>query len=265
MKSLIKQKKWVILALLLLLCTVLVVGLTLGRYTVEWKQGFGLVITPVEQEADPLLRKYFRSNELTAQGPSYEVNAYSTWFSVANALDSATYSQINVAYELRWFVSANGADWTPYRTESHSLAAGSYQVQRHTVAPISVDGAVYNWVKVEASTSSFLQEDISATYHFSYTYYSSQVTYAAGVIYLTLDTNNVGGQYVFSWAAGITPDNSDPTAIFAQAPMGPSTLTQTLDSGTTYEHMFFVTDASVLQQLEADPSAAATLVSVTKK
>lgn len=263
-----KRKTYLILSVLfIILCLGLTMGLTLGKYVGEWDHGFGLQISPVEKdETDHTLRRYFRSNELlpVSEAASYAVNGTSAWFTVANALDSSTVSQDKVDYKLTWYVSIDGSNWTEYKTESGSFAANVYKVDKYTVEPVTLSGVTNKFVKVHGKTTSFLQEDIEAIYSFSYSDHTVETDFADGVITVKLDTNDASGNYGFRWSAGIAPDNSDPTGIFANAVAGPSELNVTLNKNTAYEFLFFVTDSALLEQLHGGADVT-TLVSVVKK
>lgn len=258
------RKKHILIALSILLCIGIAAGAVLAKYAGEWDHAFGLLISPVEQnEIDTTLRRYFRSNELlpASEGASYTVNGTEGWFTVANALDSSTVSEDEIQYALTWYVSADGNSWTEYKEESGTFAANEYKVAKYTVEPVTLEGTVYNYVKVHGETSSFLQEDIEAVYTFLYSDYEVEKTASDGVVSVKLDTNDMDGDYQFTWSAGITPDNSDPNLIFTTASNGPSELTVKLGKNTAYEFLFFVTDAALLDGA-TDLTA---LVTVTKE
>ena len=251
-----------------ILCISLTAGIVLGKYAGEWKQRFGLAISPVAQsDTDPALRRYFRSNELlpATEGAAYTINGTSGWFSVSNALDSNTVSEDTVSYTLTWYISTDGSTWTEYKKESGSFAKNQYKVNKYTVSPVTQNGTIYNMVKVCGKTSSFLQEDIEAVYTFQYADYTTNTTYANGVITINITTKDTGGSFQFCWPAGIVPDNSDPSGIFKTALAGPSELTATLNTNTNYQFLFFVTDAALLEQLNNAPDTAAQTVTMTKK
>lgn len=207
------------------------------------------------------LKYYFRSNSLRpeAEGATYEVNGSDTWFTVANALDSAMVSTGKVDYTLTYYTSADGVTWQQSQTQTGSLPANTYTVQKYDLVPTTP------YLKVVASTDSFLQEDISAVFRFVGYEYSKSYDYASGVIRLTLNTNAQGGSYNFNWLSGITPDNANPSGTFATAPVGPGSLTANLNENTVCEYLFFVTDPALLTTLESDPAQAQTLVTVQKQ
>ena len=207
---------------------------------------------------------YFRSNELmpVSQNVSYTVDGTAGWFTVANALDSQTWSTGVVDYTLSYFVSEDGNDWISYQTGEHTMDAGRYQVDKYELAPIQVNDTTYHWIKVTATTTSFLQEDLQAVYHFVPTGLSTEYGYADGVITLTIHTNNHAGTYRIGWASGIAPDNSDPSGTFSDAAAGASTLDVYLEKNTVYQYLFFVTDSAVLSALEGDASQAGSYVTV---
>ena len=259
-----KRKKRILIVLFVILCLGLTVGLTLGKYAGEWAHNFGLLISPIDQdETDTTLRRYFRSNELlpASEGKTYTVNGTSGWFTVANALDSSTVSEDTIKYTLTWYVSADGNTWTEHKKETGTFAANEYKKAKYTVEPVTLNGTVYNYVKVHGETSSFLQEDIEAVYTFNYSNYSIETTHSNGVITVKIDTNDMSGDYKFTWPAGIVPDNSDPNKIFTNALTGPSELTVSLNKDTAYEFLFFVTDDTLLD----GSSDITNIISITKK
>lgn len=270
MNRISKSKITVIIILSAMLCVGLIAGLVWGKYSQEWQQVFQLLISPLinDEIEDPTDRYYFRSNELLAQSENtaYTVNGTSTWFTVANALDSSTFSKIDINYTLTWFVSENGTDWIYYDSKTAVFeSVNGYQVENYEVKPITIDDVTYDTVKVTASTSSFRQEDLSAVYTFIYTEPTIEITYSSGVITVTLDTNDFADRFTFTWASGITPDNSDPNRIFSSASDSESTLTteEPLSKNTGYTFVFFVTDVDLLAKLENNTVAADDVVSVT--
>lgn len=209
---------------------------------------------------------YFLSNELSSSSPSYIVNGTTAWFTVANALNSTTYANAPVVYTLSWSVSEDGMAWTSYKTESDVLLPGNGRVvEKYGFGPIEENGTVYNWVKVQAFTASFTQDDIEAVYQFDYNDHDVEVSYDGGVITVTLNTNNFDGDFEFSWLKGITPDNSDPTGLFKDAAVGPADITVKLKKNTEYEFLFFVTDSELIQALKDGSSHAEEAVTVKKK
>ena len=258
-----KRGKRTLILLLVVLYIVLIAGFTLARYATDWTLDFGLNISPLEGEIiNPFARKYFRSNELKPENDDarYEINGTYGWFTVANGLDSSTFSEIKVKYTLKWYISKDGSTWKDYGTQNVECDENIYDVDKYKFAPVTVDGVVYNYIKVVASTSSIKQKDIQAIYHFNYSDAEIDYSYANGVIYVNIDTNDMAGDYKFSWVAGIAPDNSDPTGKFASAMVGPSEITVELGHNTGYEFLFFVTDS----QLNTDASNLYNLVSIEK-
>lgn len=211
-------------------------------------------------------RCYFRSNSLkpVSENAVYTVDGADTWFTVANGLDSTMVSQGQVNYTLTYDISTDGVTWQAYDSKTGSLPANTYTVQKYAVAPVTADGTTYPWIKVTASTTSFQQEDICAVFCFVSTGYAVNRTYESGVIKLTVNTNSQSGSFTFAWAEGITPDNSDPSGTFATAAIGPGALTASLDKHTVYDYLFFVTDPTLLANLESDSTQITTLVTVEK-
>ena len=263
-----KRKKRGLIVLLVLLCVCLVIGIAFGKYSSEFKNIFGLLISPVEQtETDTTLRRYFRSNELlpASENATYAINGTNGWFTVANALDKNTVSQDTISYTLTWYVSEDGNTWTEHKKEIGTFAKNNYKTAKYTVAPVTIGETIYDNIKVVGKTSSFLQEDIEAVYTFTYSDYEMQTTYSNGVITVKIDTNDMSGNYKFSWPAGIVPDNSDPNKIFTTALTGPSSATVTLNKNTAYQFLFFATNGELLEQLNNTPSNAEQIVTMIKK
>ena len=259
-----KRKKYIPIVLFVILTVGLVAGLTFGKYAGEWKNPFGLLISPVgNNNVDTTLRRYFRSNELFPESESdvYAINGTSGWFTVANALDTNTVSQDTVNYTVTWYVLDGTDTWTEYKKQNGSVAADVYRVDKYEVAPVTINGIVYDNIKVVAKTSSFLQEDIEAVYSFSYSDYQVITTYSNGVFTVTVDTNDMPGNYLFTWPAGIVPDNSDPNRIFTSALLGPSSLTARLNANTEYEFLFFVADSTLFEE----PFDVTNVIGVSKK
>ena len=245
----------------------LVVGLVYGKYAGEWSHFFELIISPTQQEnIDTSLRRYFRSNELlpVSEGANYAVNGTDTWFTVANALDSTMVSEDEIKYTLTWYYSADGSTWTQFDKVSDTLNKNTYDKQKYTVAPYTVGDVTYNTIKVVGESSSVKQEKIEAVYTFTYNDYIASISYADGIITVDIDTNDMAGDYIFTWAAGITPDNSDPNCIFTTATVGAGALTAKLTLDTGYRFYFFVTDAQLLSALNAGTYDVADCVKITK-
>ncbi len=259
-----KRKKYIPIVLFVILAVGLVAGLTFGKYAGEWKNPFGLLISPVgNNNVDTTLRRYFRSNELFPESESdvYAINGTSGWFTVANALDTNTVSQDTVNYTVTWYVLDGTDTWTEYKKQNGSFAADVYRVDKYEVAPVTINGIVYDNIKVVAKTSSFLQEDIEAVYSFSYSDYQVITTHSNGVFTVIVDTNDMPGNYLFTWPAGIVPDNSDPNRIFTSALLGPSSLTARLNANTEYEFLFFVADSTLFEE----PFDVTNVIGVSKK
>ena len=238
----IKKQKYIQIVLWVMLCLVLLTDLTFSRYAGEWDHSFGLLVSPSDQY-DLTVQLYFRSNTLKPESEeaAYPVNGTSTWFTVANGLDSSTVSQDDIEYELTWYASVDGVTWTEYKNQSATLPAGEYTVAKHTVEPIIINETMHNFVKVVGATTSFKQENIEATYSFTYEAEDIELTYADGIITVSIDTNDVSGSYKFEWIEGITPDNSDPNGVFTAAVSGPSSKVVTLNLQTAYKFVFFIT------------------------
>ena len=259
-----RRKKYIPIVLFVILAVGLVAGITFGKYAGEWKNVFGLLISPISNnETDTTLRRYFRSNELfpASQSDVYAINGTSGWFTVANGLDTNTVSQDTVNYTVTWYALDGTDSWFEYKKQNGSFAANTYRVDKYEVSPVTIDGIVYDNIKVVAKTSSFLQENIEATYSFSYSDYQVTTTYSNGIFTVIVDTNDMSGNYLFTWPDGIVADNSDPNRIFTNALLGPSSLTAWLNADTEYEFLFFVTDSTLFEE----PFEVTNVIGVSKK
>ena len=209
---------------------------------------------------------YFRSNILkeSEQNVTYTVYGKTAWLTIANGLDSKTYAASEVEYTISLYIQKDG-EWVLYDKKAKIFAADEYCVERFTITPITSDGTVYDSVKVVAQNLTGLEETIEAVLTFTYESMQVSYKYENGVIYVTVLTNDDSGEYTATITAGITPDNSDPNKIFTNANVGPSTVDIKLKGHTEYEFCFFVTDATVQGQLEADNSLANGFAEFAKK
>lgn len=208
---------------------------------------------------------YFRSNLLkpASENATYALNGDETWFTVSNALDSKIYSYAEMQYSIATYVQKSGTEWTLHKTELASFAAGSYQVRQFSVTPITDGETVYDSVKIVATCLSGQLESIEAVISFTYGPVEVEHTYESGRILLCVTTRADAGKATFTWNAGLTADNSDPNLIFTDVQNGTTTLQADLNARTRYEFLFFVTDDTLLGQLEADPTLVTSMVTVT--
>ncbi len=204
---------------------------------------------------------YFRSNLLKAEDVQYPVKGSSVEITLSNALDSATYSEESISYQLAYYIP-DGDGWSLHSSSYGTLSGGSYHT---TAVPLSMQ--TFNGqtkVKVVANCLSGQMESLSAVFTFEPISYSPSWRVADGVIYVQLTTGADGGQYTFTWGEGITADKSDPNQLFTTAALGATSHTVQLKSWSNYEFCFFATDASVLSTLTEDPSQASQLVKITR-
>ena len=208
---------------------------------------------------------YFRSNLLkpASENATYALNGDETWFTVSNALDSKIYSYAEMQYSIATYVQKSGTEWTLHKTELASFSAGSYQVRQFSVTPVTDGETVYDSVKIVATCLSGQLESIEAVINFTYGPIEVEHTYESGRILLCVTTRADAGEATFTWNAGLTADNSDPNLIFTDVQNGTTTLQADLNARTRYEFRFFVTDDTLLGQLEADPTLVASMVTVT--
>ena len=209
---------------------------------------------------------YFRSNILkdSEQNAAYTVYGKEGWLTIANGLDSKTYSTDEIEYKVTYYIQ-NGEEWVQYKTAKYTFEGNKYCVQKFELKPISRDGNVYNTVKVVANNLSGLEETIEAIISFEYEGYEVSYGYENGVIYLTIVTNDDGGKFEADIHSGVAPDNSDPNQVFTTAEAGPTTCEISLHKHTEYEFCFFVTDAEVIHVLAADGSKVSEYVEIKKK
>ena len=189
------------------------------------------------------------------------MNGARTWFTVSNALDSHIFSYAQMEYLITYYVDTGDGNWSIQTdmTESHSFAAGSYQVRKTPVTPITVGETVYNRVKVMASCTSGNVEPLEAVFSFTQSPCTISHSYANNAITVTIFTNDEGGAYNFAWNAGLTPDASDPYLIFSDVQADEQSLQATLNGRTRYEFYFFVTDDALKQEI-ADTTDIDTLI-----
>ena len=196
---------------------------------------------------------YFRSNLLQTpeMGADYTVNSYSTWLSVANALDSETYSVDPIEYVLTYEIFVDGA-WKKIDalTRSETLDGDTYSVRNHTVSPIIDEGVTYDTVRVTAQRVGGVIP-LVAIFRFDYVAAEVSYSYESGVIHMTVSTNDVSDSFTFSWVSGIQPDISDPNLILQTAVNGESS--HALTAHTVYDFCFFITDPALLTTVSADP------------
>ncbi len=192
---------------------------------------------------------YFESNVLRAGGRDYTVEGTEATFVISNSIDSSTHSQIALRYLLTVEIFKDGA-WVEHTTEWRSMAANRMVTDELSVTPITVDGVTYDRVRVTAACASGSLDALTAEFIFTYGEYTAEYSYADGVIYLALQTQDRGGEYGFAWVSGIAPDNSDPNLIFTDAEASALGLNGELKEYTAYEFCFFVTDAGLRSALE---------------
>ncbi len=211
---------------------------------------------------------HFRSNLLKdkSEAAQYTVKGSSVELTLSNALDSSTYSDTTVRYQLACYVP-DGDGWklsTSSFIGGGPLSGGSYQTVKQTVSVQTVNGVVYNRIKVVANCLSGQMESLEAVFTFDTAPHSASWRFENGVIYLQISTGTEGGQYTFTWEDGITADRSDPNQIFTAAEPGVRNLTADLQSWSSYEFCFFVTDADLLTALTAGTSQPEGLVQCTR-
>lgn len=257
-----KKKRYTIWAVLLAVTLILSLGIgyVLAKYTITWERGFGLHIYPKDStdlSGQPI---YFQSNSLmpVVNAVEYGVEGTDSWFSLANGLDSHTYSVDPVKYTLRYEVyNEMGGVWVevPSLNATATLQENQYSVVHHEVTPITVDGVTYDKIRVTATCQTGTPVVLDAIFVFSYEPFFVTYSYADGVIYMKVETKEQHGAFTFTWKNGILPDASDPNLILKTAVASAGTHTDTLNAHTVYEFCFFITDAELLSSVAADPAA----------
>lgn len=258
-----KKRTILISVLAALTCVGILIGVILAKYTVAWDKEFGLRLVPT---GDTNVNAYFRSNILkeSEQNATYTVYGKKGWLTIANGLDSKTFAKDDIEYNVAYYIQ-NGEEWVQYTSDKYTFEGGKYDIEEFELKPISKDGATYNVVKVVATNLSGVGEVLEAVITFEYEKQEIGYRYENGVIYVTVVTNDNGGKYEVDIKAGITPDNSDPNKIFTKAEAGPTTCEVSLNKHTEYEFCFFVTDAEILNVLNADSSKISQYVKFEKK
>lgn len=268
-----RRKKLYSLCAILLAVTLLLslgVGYILAKYTITWERGFGLHIYPKTADGLSGMPIYFKSNLLKPVGEAaqYDVAGNQSWFSLANALDSHTYSRDKIQYTLEYQVYDEGTGaWldVPSMTATAYLEGNQYSVEHHEVTPITQSGITYDTVKVTARCKTGEPVVLEAAFRFAYSPIDVSYHYAAGVIYMTVNTNELHGNFQFTWKEGILPDTSDPNLVLNHANPSDLALTYPLNAHTIYEFCFFITDADLLTLIESNPETQMPLaVSIEK-
>lgn len=257
-----KKKRYTIWAVLLAVTLILSLGIgyVLAKYTITWERGFGLHIYPKVTEDLSGQPIYFQSNMLrpSIEGVQYDITGVDSWFSLANGLDSHTYSVDRVKYTLSYQVyDETGGVWVgvPALSTTETLQENQYSVVHHEVAPITVGGVTYNKIRVTATCQTGTPVILDAIFVFSYEPIHVTYSYADGVIHMQVTTNEQHGNFTFTWKNGILPDTSDPNLILKGAVASDGTHTAALNAHTVYEFCFFITDAELLAAVTADPAA----------
>ncbi len=187
---------------------------------------------------------YFHSNLLKETSAEYSVKGSSVEITLSNGLDSTAYSKDAVHYQLVCYV-LEGDDWTYLSTVEGSIPGGSYNTVTETVSVPSS----HNRIKVVANCLSGQMGSLEAVFTFDTAPHSATWRLEDGVIYLQLSTGSEGGQYAFTWDSGITADQSDPNGIFTAVASGATAHTAQLQSWSSYEFCFFITDKELWNTL----------------
>ena len=211
----------------------------------------------------------FYSNILKESGAlaSYSVSGSSTFFTVANGIDSESYAGEDIKYKVELYIDtdADGVFETLHTTKNYTLTGGQYSVQRTDITPLTGGGGVtYHVIKAVATRLTGDLVTLEAVFTLSSVSHSVSYVYDSGILYLTVNTNDEDGEYEFNWVSGIGPDNSDPNLIFTEAAAGPSSLNAYLNKNTEYDFIFFVNTPELRSQLSGDIENAKAIVSVTK-
>lgn len=203
---------------------------------------------------------YFESNVLRPVADGAVQNVYGTEavFAITNALDSKTFSQIPLTYKVTVYIWKNDA-WVEHSYEINTLGANRQVTREFTVTPIEVDGVVYDRILVKAACTNGTVQALVAEFRFQYMDHAVEYSWNSNVIYLDVYTNDDGGDYRFTWAEGIIPDNSDHNLIFTDAVASDRVCDAELKSYHHYEILFIINDGdliTVLNALDADAQHA---------
>ena len=201
---------------------------------------------------------YFASNLLKpeAEAATYNVHGSEALLSLANALDSYTYSQMELNCQTIIYYWKDGG-WQEFAKQWNTLTANRMVVEEILLTPVEVEGVIYDRIFVKSTCANGMLETLCAEFVFQYGVYTTEYSYDAGVIRLVLFTNDEGGNFRFAWiwdherSVGIAPDNSDPNLIFTHALASDLQVTTAIGNYTGYEFCFFVTSAEMRAALES--------------
>ena len=215
---------------------------------------------------------YFRSNVMTenADPAALTVSGTQASFTLANGAGTDVYSDTRITYSLTYYVRI-GSEWVEAdREENCVFYGGSYKYRTVNFGPMVHEGTLYNDILVKATSQTPYTKSLYVRVLFDYAAHTLAYAYdsATGVITLTLSTNGEAGEYSFTWYEGIMPDHGDPNLILTDAPLGTaegSSVDGMLVGNTTYQFVFFVTDADVKTLLASDPDKASEYVSCVPK
>lgn len=208
---------------------------------------------------------FFRSNVMTEESDPtpIAINGSMTTMNLSNGAGVEEFSNVDITYTLKYYVYKDAA-WVLAATEAdQTLAKDQLSVRTLTLTPITLDGVTYTDVKLEAISTLPFEKTLRARVQFTPTPHA--VTYArdGAVIYVTVATGESSGIYTLSWLAGISPDSADENLILNEAGTGPDSVTPTLSTYTTYQFKFFVTDSTLLTELEGGTKQPKDLITVT--
>ncbi len=210
---------------------------------------------------------YFESNILSTdtEAPTYTVKGGESFATVANGVDSSTYSDGDLVYLLSTYIKVEGA-WVLHESHTETLAGGAFRKNDHTVTPVTKDGVTYSEVKLVATgmVGGVKGAERQAIFVFDDRRFETAAEYKNGVLYLTVKTNADGGAYAFSWRAGLVADGADPNLIFHTVPTAATTHTATLNAYTVYKFCFFISDSELAAGLDASTLTAAELFTVAR-
>ncbi len=214
---------------------------------------------------------YLRSNLLKSSdeisagaSATYEINGISATYTLSNAIDSKIYSRSEMSYTIVTYVEVDG-DWKTYSSKNHTFYGNAYYTENFEVTPITDEnGVTYDKIKILAQCTTGQLESLEGIFEFNYSAHETSYEYDGSAIILTLATNDIGGEYTFTWESGIAPDNSDSNLVFTDVQSGDSPYTATLSAYTTYKFYFFVTDIDTANDIANDNTLIEMLVTVAK-
>jgi len=192
---------------------------------------------------------YFRSNVMTetANPAPISIKGNKTVVTLANGIGESQFSDVNIEYELRYYVEKDG-DWVLVRTETEkTMEKDMFSSAQLELEPIEYQSVLYTKIKLEAICTQPFEKYLCVCIDFDCAPWSVVYSYdpESYVITALLQTNVDEGEFTINWIEGVSPDNADENEILNEGVVGPSNVTKLLPSNHAYLLKFFVTDAAL--------------------